>query len=132
MRFNRSKYGAKKTEVVVNGVVVKFDSKAEAERYDYLFMLEKAGEISDLVLQPKFMLQDKFKAGNKTIRAMNYIADFMYLVGDQVYVEDTKGFKTPDYKLKMKLFLHTYKNVIFTEVTKKGKGFEETVYDVRA
>ena len=48
----KSKYKADK--VVVDGV--KFDSKREARRYRELKLLEKAGEISDLQMQVKFVL----------------------------------------------------------------------------
>ena len=47
-----SKYKAQKTEV--DGIL--FDSKKEAKRYAELKFLEKAGEISNLVLQPLFVL----------------------------------------------------------------------------
>ena len=47
-----SKYGNRKTEV--DGIV--FDSKKEAERYRDLKLLERAGDIRELVLQPSFVL----------------------------------------------------------------------------
>jgi len=127
----RHKYNAKKHKVEVDGVEYEFSSKLEADRYVYLKGRENRGEISDLDVQPRFMLQDKFKAGKKAIRAIHYIADFIYLEEDQVVVEDTKGFKTPDYKLKMKLFLNTYQNIVFIEVGKKRKEFVEVAYDRR-
>ncbi|MDD3747626.1 MAG: DUF1064 domain-containing protein, partial [Anaerostipes sp.] len=46
MRY--SKYGARKT--VIDGIT--FDSKREAKRYQELKLLEQAGEISYLELQP--------------------------------------------------------------------------------
>lgn len=55
MKYN--KYGNIKT--VIDGI--KFDSKRESERYLELKLLEKAGEISDLKLQPRFILQHGFK-----------------------------------------------------------------------
>ena len=51
-----SKYRNKKTEL--DGIA--FDSKREAERYAELKLLERAGEISYLQLQPEVILQDKF------------------------------------------------------------------------
>ena len=83
------KYGNRKT--VIDGI--KFDSKAEAERYKELKILEKAGLIKKLILQPEFLLQDKFKYNGKTERAVKYIADFKYFdVAKGVYVvEDVKG-----------------------------------------
>ncbi len=102
----RSKYKAKKT--LVDGVV--FDSKKEAARYQELKLLEKAGVIKDLSLQPNFLLQDKFKYRGKIHRKIEYIADFQYyVVKDKKWViEDVKGFKTDVYKLKKKLFLKKY------------------------
>ncbi len=100
------KYGNRKT--VVDGI--KFDSKAEAERYKELKLLEKAGLIKNLILQPEFLLLDKFKYNGKTERAIKYIADFKYFdVARGVYVvEDVKGVETEVFKIKRKLFLKQY------------------------
>ena len=102
----RSKYKAKK--VIVDGIT--FDSKKEARRYQELKLLERAGVIKDLSLQPNFLLQDKFKYKGKTERKIEYIADFQYyIIKDKKWViEDVKGFKTDVYKLKKKLFLKKY------------------------
>ena len=100
------KYKAKK--VIVDGIT--FDSKKEARRYQELKLMERAGVIKGLVLQPCFLLQDKFKYKDKTERKIKYIADFKYLdtrTGKTV-VEDVKGYKTDVYKLKRKLFLKRY------------------------
>ena len=69
-----NKYFNKKT--VVDGI--QFDSKLEANRYCELKLLEKSGEIKDLKLQPKFLLQESFKKNGKTYRKVEYIADFTY------------------------------------------------------
>lgn len=60
-----------------------FDSVAEGRRYRELKILERAGEITDLQLQPKFLLQEAFKKNGKTYRKIEYIADFMYCQGRQ-------------------------------------------------
>ena len=101
----RSKYRAKKTEV--DGIL--FDSKKEASRYNELKLLERAGVIKDLALQPNFLLQEGFKCQG-THRKIEYIADFMYFDEEkkETVVEDVKGFKTDVYKLKKKLFLKRY------------------------
>lgn len=103
---NHSKYRAKKT--IIDGI--KFDSKREADRYCELKLLEKANEIRSLELQPRFLLQDKFKDRNgKTHRKIEYVADFMYInKDDKKIVEDVKGMMTDVYKLKKKLFLNLY------------------------
>lgn len=100
-----SKYNARKT--IVDGI--KFDSKKEAGRYKELKLLEKAGEIKNLQLQPKFTLQESFKHQGKIERKITYIADFMYEEKNgEIVVEDTKGYRTDVYKIKRKMFLKIY------------------------
>lgn len=101
-----SKYNAKKT--VVDGI--EFDSLREADRYCELKLLEKANEIRNLELQPRFLLQQKFKdkQGN-THRKIEYVADFLYIDKDgKAIVEDVKGVLTDVYKIKKKMFLKIY------------------------
>lgn len=111
-----SKYHATKTEV--DGIT--FDSRLEATRYCELKLLFKAGEISQLRLQPEFELIPAFRKNGKSFRKTTYKADFMYLDNrsGKYIVEDTKGFKTEIYKLKRKLFEHQYPDLTITEVTK--------------
>ena len=103
----------------------KFDSKAEMARYEELKLLIRAGEIFDLVLQPKFPLQESFRLDGTLIRKFQYVADFQYTDKDgKVVVEDVKGVETEVYKLKKKLFLYQYvvrqyeKVDIFVEIKK--------------
>lgn len=105
-----SKYNNKKT-IVDN---IKFDSKAEANRYIELKLLEKSAKISDLELQPKFELQEKYinNKGEK-IRAITYKADFRYLEGNKIVVEDVKGVETKEFKIKRKLFENKYRDIVF-------------------
>jgi hypothetical protein len=88
-----NKYHNKPT--IVDGI--KFQSQKEARRYATLKLLQKAGKISDLLLQPKF---DLFVCGTKVCR---YIADFQYVENGLSIVEDVKGVKTKEYLLKKKL-----------------------------
>ena len=110
----KSKYKAVKTEI--NGI--EFDSKKEARRYKELKILEKADEIKSLELQPRFLLQEKFKYNGKTIRKIEYVADFRYIDKEgKTIVEDVKGMKTEVYKIKKKIFLKKYgENLIFKEI----------------
>lgn len=108
------KYGNIKT--VVDGI--KFDSKAEAERYAELRLLERAGIISELKLQPKFQLIPTFVKNGKTFRGINYIADFMYTENGRKVVEDVKGCRTEVYKLKRKLFEYYYSDLTLEEITR--------------
>lgn len=96
-----NKYNAHKT--VVDGIT--FDSRKEAKRYAQLKVLEQAGEITDLRLQVPFILIPKSKYG----RVIKYIADFTYndVNGCQI-VEDTKGIKTPVYRLKKRMMQELY------------------------
>jgi hypothetical protein len=90
----------------VDGIV--FASKAEARRYAELRLLEKAKEIYDLELQPKFPIYVT-RPGHTTSRSdkpvTTYIADFRYRRGPRgiLTIEDVKGMKTPVYRLKKKL-----------------------------
>ena len=85
-----------------------FDSKKEAIRYKELKLLERAGEISNLELQPIFLLQDSFRKNGKTFRRIEYIADFKYIENGKTIVEDVKGIQTDVFKLKHKIFEKVY------------------------
>lgn len=89
----KSKYGNRK--VTIDNIV--FDSEKEGRRYQDLKLLLQAGEISDLRLQVKYELNE----GGKY--SLVYIADFTYLSGGELIVEDCKGFKTAVFKKKEKL-----------------------------
>lgn len=100
----KSKYSSAKTDV--DGI--RFDSKKEAEFYAELKLREKAGEISHLRLQPRYLLQEAFKHDSKQYREIEYVADFEYIEDGVTVVVDVKGFKTAVYMLKKKLFLYKY------------------------
>jgi len=110
-----SKYHAKK--VSIQGEV--FDSKKEARRFLELQMLEKAGRISGLQRQKKFVLVPaqyepettgprggRIK-GKLLEREVAYYADFVYFDEEEkdFVIEDTKGVRTKDYIIKRKLML---------------------------
>lgn len=109
-----SKYGADK--IVVNDIV--FDSKREARRYSELLVLLKAGEISDLKRQVRYVLipaqrepdiigpKGGRKPGKLLEHEISYVADFVYKDKDgNEIVEDSKGFRTKEYVIKRKLML---------------------------
>jgi hypothetical protein len=114
MRSSRSKYGNKK--VVRNGIT--YDSQREADRHAILKLLERAGKISDLERQVKFVLipaqyapdtigaRGGVKKGRLLEREVSYVADFVYTENGKRIVEDSKGFRTPEYKLKRKMMLY--------------------------
>lgn len=109
-----NKYGNKK--VVVDGH--EFDSQKEARRYKELKLMERAGVIKNLELQPAFELIPTIRTEHETLRKTVYKADFRYVdtKTDGVVVEDVKGFKTDVYKLKKKMLLHKYEGIDFREV----------------
>ncbi|MBQ8836438.1 MAG: DUF1064 domain-containing protein [Clostridia bacterium] len=111
----QSKYHSRK--VTTNGVT--FDSAKEAKRYGELLLLEKAGAISDLRRQVEFVLIPAqrepdipgkhggiVKRGKTIERKVSYIADFTYTENGKQIVEDVKGFRTPEYKIKKKMMLY--------------------------
>ena len=119
--MKRSKYGNRKT--VVNGI--EFDSRKEAQRYQELRLLERAGKISGLRLQVKYVLIptqraasfEVYKAGPQKGRRKPgkvlenecaYIADFVYIQDGSEIVEDAKGVRTAVYRIKRKLMLERY------------------------
>lgn len=94
-----TKYRNKPT--LVDGIL--FDSIAEAKRYNELKLLELAGQIRDLKLQPKFIFE---YAG---IRIGSYKADFQYLLPHSPVrvIEDVKSpsSKTQMYRLRKRMML---------------------------
>jgi hypothetical protein len=109
-----SKYHSKK--ITIEGIT--FDSKKEANRYRELKLLERAGKVKDISLQHKFELQPSFKKNGKTIRAITYIADFVYFDLERMVnvVEDVKGYKTKEYMLKKKMFEYKFPYLTIKEV----------------
>lgn len=116
-----NKYGNKK--VSAGGLM--FDSKKERHRYLELLYLKNAGEVENIQTQVKFVLipaqyeiyerygkkGQRLKDGKRLVeRECAYIADFVYndLKTGKTIVEDTKGFKTPDYIIKRKLMLYIH------------------------
>lgn len=93
------KYGA--TAVEVDGI--RFASKREAKRWSELKLLERLGEIRDLKRQvPVLMRGEKEPIKTPTGRNATYRADFTYIdnLNGAWVIEDSKGFRTPEYKLK--------------------------------
>ncbi len=106
------KYNARKK--VVDGII--FDSAKEARRYQVLSLHQKAGLISELRLQRRWLLQEKFRdLAGKAHREIVYVSDFDYMMAGKHVVEDTKGFKTQAYRIKAKMFRKSYPDVEFIE-----------------
>lgn len=110
MRRRRLKYNNRKTTLY--GIT--FDSQAEANRYLILRDMEQRGEISDLRVHSCWNLLDAFvDAQGKKVRGIQYEDDFSYMSDGQHVVEDVKGFKTPVFRIKEKLFKSRYPDVLF-------------------
>lgn len=110
-----NKYGAQRTEF--DGRV--FDSRAEAERYAELRLLERAGLISGLECQPVYVLQD----GPRETR-VTYRADFAYVEDGRRVVEDVKGVETALWRLKAKLFVERFPHLVLRVVRAGGETEE--------
>lgn len=109
-----------------------FDSKREARRYQELVLLQKAGEICDLKRQVKFILiptqyetyerygkrGQRLKDGRRLLeKECAYFADFQYrdTRTGKLVVEDAKGVRTDEYKIKRKLMLSVH-NIKIREI----------------
>lgn len=125
MNRRRTKCGNRKT--IVDGI--EFDSIKEARRYTELKLLQRAGEISDLKLQEEYELipaqYETFPRYGKTGKRLQdgkrciekscvYKADFVYMQGGKLVVEDVKGYRDPasaayaKFVIKRKLMLAKY------------------------
>lgn len=100
-----NKYHANKT--VIDGIV--FDSKREAQRYQQLKLMVKAGVICNLKRQVKYELVPAQYINGKCVeRAITYTSDFEYDENGRHIVEDVKGMRTKEYIIKRKLMLHEF------------------------
>lgn len=105
------KYRAQRTECA-NGH--SHPSKAEAKRCDELHLLQKAGAITHLELQPRFPIHIEGTL------VCTYVADFSYFPQEPErsgrVIEDVKGHPTPVYRLKKKLVEAYYRGTKIVEV----------------
>ena len=89
-----------------------YASKKEAKRAQELKLMEKAGLISDLAEQVKFVLIPKQEGE----RECSYVADFVYFDNRMnKIVEDVKGLRTPLYVVKRKLMRRVH-GIRITEI----------------
>lgn len=114
-RAKKRKYRNKK--ITIDGHT--FPSIKEGNRYCELKILLKAGEISELILQPSFIICPAVIWNGKKLSTRKYIADFQYCVDglkSLKVIEDVKGKRTAVYMLKRSLFLSQYPEYDFREV----------------
>jgi len=81
-----------------------YASKRELNRAQELKLLLAAGEITELVEQPVFLLIPK-QTGE---RSCKYVGDFQYKENGVTIVEDAKGYRNPVYRIKRKLMLQVH------------------------
>lgn len=118
--MRRNKYNSRQITAIDGS---KFDSQREYERWCQLLVYLRAGKIQDLKRQVKFELipaqYETFERYSKTGRrlkdgrrckekAVSYVADFTYRIGEELVVEDVKGVRTETYILKRKLMLYIH------------------------
>jgi hypothetical protein len=109
-----NKFNAVRTES--NGRT--FDSGEEAKRAVELQWLLHLGKISDLRYQVKFVIIPKQEGESEA----EYVADFTYKDENGNYiVEDSKGHRTAEYRLKRKLMLLVHGIRILETGKKKTK-----------
>lgn len=87
-------------------------SKKESRRARHLHTLEAAGLITELEEQVPFeVIPRQCDAAGKVLeRACIYKADYVYRDAERVrHVEDAKGMRTPEYRIKRKLMLLVHK-----------------------
>jgi hypothetical protein len=82
-----------------------FDSKGEYLRYLDLMNLQRSGIIHDLKRQVRMPLivngqELKIRDKNGRGKRLAYIADFTYREGEDLIVEDFKGYDTPVSRIK--------------------------------
>jgi len=121
-----SKYGARKVIVTEDGTIFDmetinkfhlivegkiFDSRMEGSYYQELLWMKRDGAIREIECQPVFILQENPK--------IKYVADFRITFSDgtQIIV-DVKGFETPAFRMKAKLFKAKYPDIELRVITK--------------
>lgn len=83
-----------------------FDSRAEYRHWQYLQLLQKAGEISGLQRQVAFELAPAVVLDGRKKPALRYVADFVYRdKGGRQQVADVKGAVTDVWRIKRHLMM---------------------------
>lgn len=113
-----SKYGAKPT-ACNNGH--KHPSAKEARRCNDLHLLQRAGQISRLEIEPQFhFVINGVQVKHDNGRRVGYKPDFQYFEGDKNVVEDVKSGsfrgRSQDYPLRKAVFKALFPYIEFREV----------------
>lgn len=78
---------------------IKFDSKLELFMHELLVKSKLTFQF-----QVEYLLFDKIKYNNETLRKMTLTVDFVVYLKDCLVIVDTKGFFRPENKLRWKMF----------------------------
>lgn len=115
--YRTHKYGAQKVEA--GGW--RYDSKLEASHGQELAIRQAAKEITDFKRQVRYRLEVN---GQKIC---DHIVDFEITYPDgHIEVEEVKGFGTPEWYLKYKLFMALYPDIPYNVVTNNKKIIKKT------
>lgn len=133
MTERRARYGRQNSRKVTYFGIT-FDSHAEGQRYLELRAMQERGEIADLTVHPKFVLQPAFTMANgEKVRTITYTPDFAYVeeildgsvVVGKLVVEDVKAWMTDkrtgkrkpviqeDCELKIKMLKRLHPEITF-------------------
>lgn len=132
MSLGRSKYNVSSVtdSRTYNGI--QFDSIMEMKYYrDVVLPQAESGQISKYELQKAYELQPKYQRDGKTVRAIEYIADYYIEYADgRVEVIDIKGCPDSTAKIKKKMFEYIYPDISYRWVTycKKYGGWVDYDY----
>ena len=113
----RNKFGAKRAPCQQGH---SHASKREAARCAELYLLQRSGQISGLVVEPQYWFEingSVVKHGNG--RRAGYKPDFGYIENGKLVVEDVKGgpTNTEAATLRMTLFRHLFPEIELRVVT---------------
>ena len=101
----RSKYHAQKT--FFNGIW--FDSAREADRYSELLLLQRAGKISDLQCQVKYVLiPAQYEYYERYGKNGKRLKDGKRCIEKECAYIAVKGMRTKEYLIKRKLCLYIH------------------------
>lgn len=112
-----NKFGARVTECALGH---KHASKKEARRCGELHLLQRAGQIRCLEVEPQFWFEiDGVIIKHPNGRRVGYKPDFLYLEAGATIVEDCKGgaaTKTEAYALRIAIFRALFPHIELREV----------------
>ena len=95
-----------------------FDSKAEAERFGTLKLLERAKQVRGVSVKPEFPLKI-----NGVLIGF-FTPDFGYFEGGRQYVDDVKGMITAEASLRMRVFMACFPDIRLRIVDGQGRAKE--------